>query len=110
MLNDPFDSGVDGPRVVLASVCSIPSVGGYDPSCSFFPGEHPFIQKHSYVAYRFCSFGNPATLEQKVVAGTFIAKPLLDENYFQMVVDGLGDSPDTVPKFRNFLSKAYGWT
>lgn len=103
VLNDPIDFG-DGPRVLVVAVCSIPSAGGYDPSCTLFPGEHPFVVRDSVVMYRFCQIVDPASLEQKVDAGLFVAKPLLDEKVFAHVIQGLHDSPSAALKFKTFQS------
>lgn len=107
VLNDPFDNG-KGDQVLIVSVCSIPSSNIYDPSCSLFPGEHPFINKQSYVAYRFCSLVNPALLEEKVAEGKFVAKPILDEKFFKYVLDGVFDSTETALRFKKFLGAAEG--
>jgi len=107
VLNDPFDNG-HGDEVLLACVCSIPSTNIYDPICTLFPGEHSFVTKHSFVAYRFTRLMDPAVLEAKVAAGEFVAKPLMDEKIFQNVIEGLADSPQTALRFKRFLEAAIG--
>lgn len=101
VLNDPIDFG-DGPRVLIVCVCTIPTQGGYDPSCTLFPGEHPFVVRDSVVMYRFCQIVDPAQLEQSVAQGAFVAKPLLDEGVFGHVIQGLQDSPAAALKYKRF--------
>ena len=93
-------------EVLVVGVMSIPPSNLYDGSCTLFPGEHPFIVKHSFVAYKFGHVVSAATLEVKVAAGEFTAKPLLDEKRFADVVEGLKCSPHVTPKIRRFFDAA----
>ncbi len=88
--------------VLIVCVVSIPPTNIYDPSCTFFPGEHPFIVKDSYVAFRFSRVVQAGLLEAKVAAGDYIAKADLEEKRFLDVVVGLKDSTFTTPKILNF--------
>lgn len=98
VVTDPSASG----DVLIVCVVSIPPTNIYDPSCTFFPGEHPFIVKDSYVAFRFSRVVQASLLEAEVIAGNYIAKPDLDEKRFADVVAGLVDSPFTIPKILKF--------
>lgn len=40
------------PQIVLVNVSTIRDGVPFDPTCIIEPGEHPFIQKRSYVVYR----------------------------------------------------------
>ena len=91
-------------EVLIVCVVSIPIDGvGYDASCTLFPSEHPFIVKHSYVAYRFARIVSATTLEDAVTKGQYIAKPMLEEKQFGFVVEGLLESPQVAPKFLHFF-------
>ena len=55
VLNDPYPDPTGTPKVLVVSVSSIPPNNIYDPSCTIFPGEHPFVVVPSYVSYQFAS-------------------------------------------------------
>lgn len=93
-------------EVLVVCVNSIPDSQLYDSSCTLFPGEHEFISRHSYVAYRFSKIVAATLLEQKVAAGEFIAKPPLSERRFADVVTGLLESPHTTLKVKRFFEAA----
>jgi hypothetical protein len=98
VVTDPNASG----DVLIVCVVSIPPTNIYDSSCTFFPGEHPFIVKDSYIAFRFSRVVQASLLEAKVAAGDYIAKADLGEKRFADVVVGLTDSPFTTPKILKF--------
>lgn len=98
VVTDPNGSG----DVLVVCVVSIPPTNIYDSSCTFFPGEHPFIVKDSYIAFGFSRVVQASLLEAKVAAGDYIAKADLDEKRFADVVVGLADSPFTTPKILKF--------
>lgn len=102
VLTNPSASG----EVLLASVCSIPLSNLYDSSCTLFPGEHPFIAKHSYIAYSRCVITAAATLEHKVRQREFVAKDDLSAARFNDVLVGFGDSPRVALKHRRFFNGA----
>lgn len=103
VLTDPAVDG-SGALVLVVSICSIPDSKIYDPSCTLFPGEHPFISRHSYVAYNFAQLVDATQLEAKVAAGQFAAKPLMDEKVFRHITEGLMDSPQTALRYKKWLS------
>ena len=104
VLNNPHPDATGADKVLVVSVTGIPTHWqGYDPSCTLYPGEHPFIVKHSYVAYRYLELVDPAHLASQVQAKKFVAKPLLDEKFFAAVIQGLRDSPQTQPRFLRFF-------
>lgn len=106
VLNDPFPDKDQTPKVLVVSVTSVPASNLYDSSCTLFPGEHPFIVHHSYVAYHRLDLVEPASLEAKVRAKQFVAKPLLDEKFFAYVVQGLRDSPYVSPRYLRYFEDA----
>lgn len=106
VLNNPFPDATQAFKVLVVSVSSIPESNLYDPSCTLFPSEHPFIVKHSYVAFNTLALVDPRDLEQKVKAGTFIAKPMLDEKFLAYVIVGLKDSPFVEPRFIQYFEAA----
>ncbi|HSV70283.1 MAG TPA: hypothetical protein VLI72_09230 [Methylibium sp.] len=103
VLTDPIAATGD---VLIVSVTSIPPSNLYDSSCTFFPDEHPFIVKHSYVAYRFCKVVSAADLEARVVAGEFVAKQSLSGTRLDDATEGLKASPHVTPKIRRFFDAA----
>lgn len=92
-------------EVLIVCVVSIPTpmTKGYDPSCTLFPGEHPFVVKDSFIAYRHTRIVSAGVLEEKVASGEYIAKQILGEKQFQYVIAGLHESPYVAPKFLHFF-------
>lgn len=106
VLNDPYPDTTQAPKVLVVSVTSIPTSNLYDPSCSLFPGEHPFIRSPSYVAYRFSRLLDPGMLEAKVQTKQFVAKPLVDEKVFAHIITGLRESLQTEPYLLTYFEAA----
>lgn len=103
VLNDPFPDSTQAEKVLVVSVTSIPLSNKYDASCTLFPGEHPFIVHNSYIAYHRLELVDPSLLESKVRARKFVAKPLLDDKFFDYVVVGLRDSPHVIPLYLRYF-------
>lgn len=103
VLTDPDPQSED---VLIVSVCSIPRSNIYDTSCTLFPGEHPFIVRDSYIAYRFLRLVGAADLEAKVTAGHYVAQRSVDEKLFDFIATGLVESPDTEPRFLRFFQRS----
>ena len=93
-------------EVIIVCVCSIPLTNLYDGSCTLFPDEHPFINKHSYVDYHRCKVIASTLLEEKVASKEFVAKDPLDPKRFDDVLVGFADSPQVAPKIRRFFAAA----
>jgi hypothetical protein len=106
VLNDPYPDRTQVPKVLVVSVSSIPATNLYDPSCSLFPDEHPFIKKPSYVLYKFSKLLDPRILDAKVLAKEYVAKPLLDEKLYAYIVTGLRDSLQTEPYLLTYFEAA----
>ena len=92
--------------VLLVCVCSIPQSNLYDGSCTLFPGEHPFVVKHSFVDYNRCAIANAQALELKVINKVFFGKPSLNAKRIEDVLVGFVESPRVAPKFKRFFSAA----
>ena len=103
VLTDPLAATGD---VLLVCVCSIPLSNLYDGSCTLFPGEHPFIVKHSFVDYNRCVIASALSLEQKVINKAFFGKDPLDAKRVADVLAGFADSPRVAPKLRRFFAAA----
>ena len=103
VLTDPLAATGD---VLLVCVCSIPLSNLYDGSCTLFPGEHPFIVKHSFVDYNRCATANAISLEQNVANKVFLGKDPLSAKRVVDVLVGFADSPRVAPKYRRFFAAA----
>lgn len=103
VLTDPLSTTGD---VLLVCVCSIPMSNLYDSSCTFFPGEHPFIWKDSFVDYRHCTIAPAALLEHKVASREFVAKDDLVAKRLADVLAGFEASPHVAPKYQRFFAAA----
>lgn len=106
VLNDPYPDHTHLPKVLVVSVTGIPNTNLYDPSCSLFPGEHPFVVKPSYVIYKFSKLMDPGVLDAKVRAKEYAAKPLVNEKLYAHIVTGLRDSLQTEPRLLKFFEAA----
>jgi hypothetical protein len=106
VMNDPAADNQGRHKVIVVSVTSIPASNLYDASCTLFPGEHPFVRKHSFVLYARAHLADPADLEAKVRTGKYVAKPHLSEKTFKHVVQGLLESPYTTPAVLSFFERA----
>jgi hypothetical protein len=91
-------------EVLIASVCTIPASNLYDSSCTFFPGEHPFIKFDSYVEFYFARIVNATQLEAQVAAGDFVAKADLEPKRIDDACVGVEDSPHSSPKVKRFFA------
>jgi hypothetical protein len=93
-------------EVLIVCVMSIPASNHYDPSCTLFPNEHPFIVKDSVVAYNYCRIVSATLLEAKVAAGEFVGKTHLSAKRLDDVIEGLKVSPHVAQKVRRFFESA----
>jgi hypothetical protein len=103
-LNDPF-----GParQVLMVPACSV--VGNYhDTTCLISPGEHPFIEHDSYIAYQHCRIEPAPKLDQGVARNEFHDRGLMDQAVFARVLAGLYSSRRTKPFAVNFLNEVAG--
>jgi hypothetical protein len=106
VLNDPHPDTAQALKVLLVSVTGIPASQMYDPSCSLFAREHPFINKPSYVLYRAARLVDPQLLDTKVLTKAYVAKPLVDEALFAYIVTGLRESLQTAPYLLAYFEAA----
>ncbi|MEN6435886.1 MAG: hypothetical protein ABFD58_08725 [Anaerolineaceae bacterium] len=66
--------------------------GKYDKTVVLHPGDHPFIDRDSYVNYRLSRIISLDELERKIYEGTAVLKEPLNDVIFQQVCEGIGKS------------------
>ncbi len=69
--------------------------GKYDKTVTLHKGDHPFIDKDSYVNYRLSKIVSLTDLEQKITNGTAVVKPPFDSVIFEKIRNGICKSPFT---------------
>ena len=63
-----------------------------DDACILDAGAHPFINAKSYVLYRKCRIEKCQTLKNGVNSGILIPRDPFDDEPFQKVCAGIGQS------------------
>lgn len=91
VLTNPCDGGFH----LLVSVSSVKSGRAHDSTCLLKPGEHPFIERQSYVFYaRPRQLGHTGIM-RCVASGLYVLKELCAENMLERVRNGVGLSAMT---------------
>lgn len=74
---------------LLLSVTSVKPGVNYDDTCVFQGGEHPFINRKSYVLYRAAEQKMQSNIERGIGGGVFIPKPSMPDGPFAAMCDGI---------------------
>jgi hypothetical protein len=69
--------------------------GKFDKTVILHKGDHPFIDKDSYVNYRLAKIVSLVDLNQKISDGTAVVKEPLDKEIFQKICEGICKSSRT---------------
>ncbi len=59
------------PQIILVSLCSVHDGVPYDPACVLEAGDHPFIQRKSYIAYRHMRVDSEAHVDAMLEKGVW---------------------------------------
>jgi hypothetical protein len=76
-----------------------------DSSCILKPGDHPFIQQDSYIAYRHWRIEPAKWLANGVSTTYLIDKGLMEQAVFERVLKGLSVSPFVASAAISFLNE-----
>jgi hypothetical protein len=99
LLTDP--QGVDG-KLLLVGVSTLRAGLPHDPTCTLYPGDHPFIRNDSYINFRHARIECADKLVRGVRQGLFLQKDTLDSAIFARVCKGLLESRHTIEKIKMF--------
>lgn len=69
----------------------------FDPTCVIEVGEHPFITKQSFVAYRHIQERSASKIEKCLEQGEFVLKPDCSKQLLQRILEGIDRSNFTAP-------------
>lgn len=84
-------------QFLLLPISSIKPKIKYDDTCTFKGGEHEFIKKPSFVAYRFAELRHRNNLQKCVESKVFIPKNDLGDVEFKRICDGVEASDYSRP-------------
>jgi hypothetical protein len=82
---------------LLAPISSIKEGVFYDSACTIEAGEHEFITKRSFVAYRHAQPRSASKIDGCLQAGVFIAKPAISAGLMDRIMAGFVVSDFTAP-------------
>ncbi|MES2343641.1 MAG: hypothetical protein V4597_18380 [Pseudomonadota bacterium] len=91
ILNDPCQDK----QCLVVMVTTIYEGKKYDPSCVLKEGDHPFIERPSYLLYRMAETIRSAQIETRLGQKYYVAKPDFEEEVFTRIVNGLYASDET---------------
>lgn len=83
---------VDGygsqPMVLMVPVCTLHEGLNAETSCVLAPGDHPFIQRQSFLDYRFTRLEQVSHIEKMVQQGQYTVKEPFDGQVLWRIVSG----------------------
>jgi|SRR5665213_319016 len=107
-LTDALQDASDGKtKVVLVSLCSVPTEGPFDATCIILSGEHAFISRKSYVYYAFATLYAVETLAKRCAEGICQRQDPISESLLARVLKGSLNSPHTKQRIRGLCRIAY---
>lgn len=100
-LTNPF-----GPasQVLCTSIASIRSTR-YDDSCILAPGDHEFIEHHSYVVYRHSVLLENSRIESCIESGEYAAREDVSQDLLDRILDGVYASTQCPRFVRDILDR-----
>lgn len=75
---------------------------GCDDTCLLRIGDHDFIKKDSYVAYRHTKIWSANKISQKITNGDITFRGLIDEKIFALISLGIENSMFIKPKIKKY--------
>lgn len=105
ILTDPVADPVNGGKDshLLTSISTLNTALPHDPTCILHPGDHPFVNRDSYVSYRDSRIVETAKIIKGVETGVFFPKALMDGGLVDKICAGLSASHHTPEKINRFF-------
>ena len=79
----------------------------YDSTCVLGVGDHPFINRPSWVNYRNAKRQYVPALKHGVAARKFIPRPQMHSSAFERVCDGFLASPHVRPSVKSYVQAQF---
>jgi hypothetical protein len=103
ILTDPCPSAGD---VLMVNVSTIRR--GYDPACKLFSGDHPFIQRDSFVEYAMARIEAAGKIENGIKNRVFVSHADLNGTIFAHVCHGVTISNFVKPRVLSYYQTRTG--
>ncbi|RLA18787.1 MAG: hypothetical protein DRQ56_06745 [Gammaproteobacteria bacterium] len=91
--------------LLLVNISTIDPSLSHDPACILSPGDHPFINRPSYVYYRKADIFGCASIAQELIDGTFTTHASASDEIINRVLAGFSESREVRPKPLAFYNK-----
>lgn len=88
------------PQLALVSATTIRPGVPHDPACELYPGDHPFIQHPSYIAYRYLRLDPAPHVGQMVEQSVWTPHTPCSEALLQRILAGVCISKLTPREFK----------
>jgi len=98
VLTEPEQNG----SVLVVPICSADKK--CDQTCIVGIGDHHCLTHKSYVAYHKLGIYSARVLEAQILNKVFSYQGLLDVKVFAFVCDGVSNSREAAPKFKNYYA------
>ncbi len=106
VLTDPHG---DPPAVLMANVSTVPrKYVPYDKTCILDAKDHQFLNRQSYIAYRFAEIVPVQRIAQKVRTGDMKPMGAISEECCARICAGILTSPAVPLKCKTFYGAATG--
>lgn len=100
---------VDGygsqPMVLMVPVCTLHDGLNVETCCVLGPGDHPFIQRPSYLDYRLSRLEQVSHIEKMVQKGQYSAKEAFDGTVLHRIVAGALESRRISREYKKLLEQ-----
>lgn len=90
-------------QVLSVNISSVHEDGRYDNTCEIDVGEHPFVNRKSYVYYRRMRMDSVEHIEGLVNSGLFPAKENCSPELLQRILEGALTSIHTSREFKQII-------
>jgi len=105
LLTDPVDHEAEEKVVLMVSISSVRPGIPYDSTCILCPGDHPFVQRESFVLYARARIEETDKLLRGIKNGALIGYDPMDSGVFARICRGVEESQFTPMKILKFYQK-----
>jgi hypothetical protein len=104
LVTDPIT--VDGvKKILVVPLSSIKPYCGHDATCCLVIGDHPYINKPSFIDYSMAKVLSATSIQSQVDLGFFEAREMVSPQVMAKICAGILASPSTPPSARDFYQK-----
>jgi hypothetical protein len=89
-------------HILIVGINSVRDGEYHDPACVLYAGDHPFLTRPSFVAYRFAKVVDGISIRQSVADGYFLPRERMSDDVFDRICHGLVMSRHTKPSINTF--------